>query len=280
MKFGLHISIAGGLEKAFARALDLGCDTMQIFTRNPRGWKFSALGDREVAAFKEERAKNGIGPVAVHMPYLPNLAVGDKEKKEKSVSALSAELERAERLGCEYLVTHLGKGLGASVGEALENVTSGLNEAIVGSETENVTVLLENASGQGTEIGTTIDELAKVLKELNGLKNRVGICLDTCHAHAAGFDLSLRQGLESLLEQIEQQIGIDRLKILHLNDAQKEAGSRVDRHQHIGLGTIGKTGFSNIVRHPLLKELPGIMETPVNDQGDDEDNMKMIRSIG
>lgn len=278
MKFGAHVSIAGSLLKAFERAEEQGCETMQIFSRNPRGWGFKDLDPETAAEFRSLSSSSGISPVVIHMPYLPNLAAGDEEKHKISTSQLTTELLRADALNCPFIVTHIGKALGLPNDAALKQVTKAVNNAIRESGTETPMLLLENTAGQGTEVGNTIDELAAIIAKSDS-PDRIGICLDTCHAHAAGYDLAAENGFELLLDEIEEKIGIEKLKVMHLNDSKGACGSRLDRHNHIGQGTIGLDGFRRIVNAPRIQGVSGILETPENDDGNALSNLKTLRSL-
>lgn len=278
MRFGVHVSIAGSIAKAFERAADLGCGTMQIFSRNPRGWKFSDLTNENIEAWKTAREGQDIEPVTIHMPYLPNLASDDPDVSKRSTDSLTAELQRAELLECRYICTHIGKGMALWLDDAITCVASAIDRAIEESETSDPIILLENTAGQGTEIGNTMEEIGRIVAAIEH-KDRIGVCIDTCHAHAAGYDLSSSEGLERLLTELDQHVGMERLKLVHLNDAKREAGSHVDRHEHIGLGTIGDDGMRRILNHPKLVDLPVIMETPVNDDRNDKGNLAKAKSL-
>lgn len=274
MRFGFHISIAGDLSKAADRASQLSCQTIQIFAGNPRGWKSRDLDpDKAFSLWKALRQK-GIRPFFVHMPYLPNLAAMDDGLYEKSVQLLSEILRRSEMLGASGLVTHPGHHGCEDEEKAARRVSDAINHALR-VVPNDVMILLENTAGQGTEIGSRFGQLGALLAQVTD-QGRVGICLDTAHAFAAGYDLSTREGLDLTLREFEQTIGWDKLCLLHLNDSKAPLGSRVDRHWHIGEGLIGTEGIQRIVNHPLLKELPAIMETPKKSEDDDIRNMRTV----
>ncbi len=281
-KFGFHISISGGLEKAFARAKELGCTTMQIFSRNPRGWRSAPLTQDQIEAWHREAASySSIEPVVIHMPYLPNLAATKEDQREKSYRSLTDELRRAGALGIPYICTHVGKAMLADPAGQMKQVAQMCDQALEETAADGITdpmLLLENTAGQGTEVGTRMEELGTILAH-SKYAERYGICLDTCHAHAAGYDLSTETGLEQLIAEIEQFIGLDKIKVIHFNDSMKPCGSRVDRHQHIGKGTIGEAGLRNILFHPVLRDLPFIMETPENEEGNDAQNMATVLKL-
>lgn len=277
MRFGFHISISGGLSKVCERARKKSCETIQLFSRNPRGWSYSDLDPKEVIAFKKDIATSSLSPVFIHMPYLPNLASGEKDLFRKSVVSLIADLKRCEILAIPYLIMHVGKRMATDEEKAIKNVATGINEAF-NKVTNRVKLLLENTAGMGSEIGYNFTQL-KAIIDLIEDKNRIGVVLDTAHTFEAGYNLATKDGVNATLKEFDQLVGIKRLHLLHLNDSKTELGSRIDRHWHIGEGKIGKEGFRNIVNHPLLKQLPGIMETPRTNDKEDLKNMKTIRSL-
>jgi deoxyribonuclease-4 len=276
LRFGFHISISGGLGFVADRAKALKCDCAQIFSRNPRGWQYTPLKKEEVEEFKKTTTAVGLQPIAIHIPYLPNLASPDKQLYRQSVDSLTEELRRAELLGLPWVVTHVGKAMGQSEPDALKRVTEALSESLSNVPGKTL-ILLENTAGQGTEVGYRFEHIAQIMKSVVP-KNRLGICLDTCHAFAAGYDMATEKGLEKALKEIDSSIGLSRLYMLHLNDSKGKLGSRLDRHWHIGEGFIGKEGFRLIINYSLLRNLPGVMETP---RGENEDrrNMRAIRAL-
>lgn len=277
MRFGFHISIGGGLSKVAERARKKGCETIQLFSRNPRGWRYTDLDAKEVALFKKDIETSGLSPVFVHMPYLPNLASGEKELFRRSVASLIADLKRCEILAIPFLIMHVGKRMATDEEKAIENVAFGINEAF-NKVANRVKLLLENTAGMGSEIGYNFSQLRAII-DLVEDKNRIGVVLDTAHAFEAGYNLATKEGLNATLKEFDQLVGLKRLHLLHLNDSKTELGSRIDRHWHIGEGKIGKEGFRNIINHPLLRNLPGIMETPRTNDKEDLKNMKTIRSL-
>jgi len=272
VRIGCHVSIAGSLAAAVPRAVERGCSTFQIFTRNPRGWKYKDIPDEDAAAFREAVVSSGIDPAVAHMPYLPNLASPKEEVYEKSVAAFSAEVERCRLLGIPYLVTHLGSTLGTSAGEGLERIVGALGAAL-DRDAPGITILLENTAGSKNTIGNRFDEIGRILDEA-GEKTRLGICFDTCHAFAAGYDLRSAASVDAVMDECEDTVGTGRIRIVHLNDAKAEMGSGRDRHAHLGLGEIGPDGLAAVLRHPALCRRPFICETPVDEQRDDIDNIR------
>ncbi|MBW2554890.1 MAG: deoxyribonuclease IV [Deltaproteobacteria bacterium] len=277
MRFGFHISIAQGFSKVVEKAQKTKCETIQLFSRNPRGWKFKALNPDEVGQFKTKLASSNISPCFLHLPYLPNLAATKKELYTKSIDSLCEDLKRAEILSIPFLVIHVGSRVALSEEEAIEKVVQGINESFQRIPNQ-VMILLENTAGQGTELGSTFSQLQNILSGVED-QSRIGICLDTAHAFAAGYDLFTKNGLDETLNEFDRLIGLKHLHLLHLNDAKTPLASHSDRHWHIGKGYIGLEGFRNIVNHPLLDHLPGIMETPRKDLKDDLRNMRVVRSL-
>lgn len=277
MRFGFHISISGGLSKVIERANLRKCETLQLFSRNPRGWKFERLSEDEVESFRRGILSSSFFPIFIHLPYLPNIASRDSKFYKTSIESIIADLKRAETLGAQYLIIHIGHKLESSEDQAIDSVIQGINQAFRRVK-NTVLLLLENTAGQGTEIGYNFSQIRAIIDRLEE-KDRVGLCLDTAHAFEAGYDLSDKDGLEKTLESFEELIGLKRLHLLHLNDSKTSLGSRKDRHWHIGEGYIGLEGFRRIVNHPLLSHLPGIMETPRMDTVEDLKNMEVIRSL-
>ncbi|MEM2529615.1 MAG: deoxyribonuclease IV [Candidatus Bathyarchaeia archaeon] len=276
-KVGVHVSIAGSIDRAVDRAIALGCDTFQIFTRNPRGWRRRRLGKGEAREFSRKLGASGIGPAVGHMPYLPNLASPKGAVYAKSVRALGAELTTCRRLGIPYLVTHLGSHLGAGADEGLRRVTAAINSAL-SEGSDGVMLLLENGAGSKNGIGSTFEEIARIIDGVDA-KERVGVCLDTCHAFAAGYDLRDEASLGETIDEFERALGLWRLRVVHINDSKGGLGSGVDRHEHIGMGRIGNNGFRAILRHKALSQLPMILETPLDGRRDDMEELRWVRRL-
>jgi deoxyribonuclease-4 len=277
MRFGFHISIAGGFSKVVERANARGCETIQFFSRNPRGWKYSPLNKKQVKDFRSSIRSSTLHPVFLHMPYLPNIASFKSKFYKRSIHSIATDLRRAEQLAVQYLIIHIGHRLESSEDEAIEAVAQGIDQAF--EKVKNAIILLmENTAGQGTEIGYTFDQIKKIIERVHD-HQRMGVCLDTAHTFEAGYNLSNKEGLDKTLELFDQKIGLKRLHLLHLNDSKTPLGSRKDRHWHIGQGHIGLEGFRNLVNHPLLRSLPGIMETPRKDTVEDLKNMEVMRSL-
>jgi len=281
MRLGFHVSISGGLRKAVAEARARKCQTIQIFSRNPRGWRLKELDLDDVAEFRAGIRAADICPVAVHLPYLPNLASENDELWRKSIAALAADLKRAAQIGAQYVVAHMGCAQTATEEQGLARMIRGIDRAFraAGTATSgDPRLLLENTAGAGSCLGSRFAQLQTVIE---GVKypNRLGMVLDTAHAFEAGYELRTVDGLNRTLRELDSTVGMKRLCLLHLNDSKTDFGSRADRHWHIGKGCIGKEGFRNIVNHPLLRHLPGIMETPGAGLKEDLANLRTVRRL-
>jgi deoxyribonuclease-4 len=277
VRVGVHVSIAGSIAKAVERAQGIGCDTFQIFSRNPRGWAAKPLVSTEADAFRTALAASGIAPAVDHMPYLPNLASPKDEPYERSVLALADELARAAALGIPFVVTHLGHhlGTGGDVGEA--RVIAALDRA-VGPAPPGVMLLLENTAGEKNSVGSHFGSIARILEGC-ACPDRLGVCLDTCHAFGAGYDLRGRDGVAETLAAFDDAIGLSRLHVVHCNDSKGALGSGLDRHEHVGLGFIGEEGFRLILHRPELAALPFICETPEDGRRDGAGNIAKVREL-
>lgn len=277
MRFGFHISITGGFKKVVARALEKHCQTIQFFSRNPRGWDFNRLDPKDIQEFQIQIKNTDISPLFIHMPYLPNLSSTDKILYKKSFDSLTAELKRCEIIGAQFLITHIGKRMDSSEQKALLQISECVNKAF--NKIDNRTILLlENTASMGSEIGYNFTQIKEIINRVED-KSRLGIVLDTAHMFGAGYPIHTRDGLNQTLKEFDKLIGMQKLHLIHLNDSKTELGSRVDRHEHIGKGKIGLDGMKNIINHPLLKHLPAIMETPKEDEQDDAKNMRVVKSL-
>ncbi len=275
MRIGVHVSIAGKIYEAIDRGRELGCETIQIFSRNPRGWKVAKLDPGDAAEFRRRKERAGIFPVLIHIPYLINLASPDVGLRKKSISAYIDDLKRADMLGAEYFVTHLGSHVGTGEDAGIERFIESLNKIMKAAKCK-CTILLENTAGSGSNLGYKFEHIKKIISGIDD-KDHIGVCLDTEHAFAAGYDIASKKGLGDTLKKFDALIGLERLKAVHFNDSMVELGSRKDRHQHIGDGKIGKTGMKRIVTHPKLRHLPFVMETPKKGPEDDLRNIGIIR---
>lgn len=276
LKAGFHISIQGSIDASVDRAAQLGCDTFQIFTRSPRQWYSSKLVPEATRAFSEKLKDSGIGPVFAHMPYLPNLASPRNEVYEKSVKTLTTELKRCSQLEIPYLVTHLGSHLGEGMETGFTRLIDGINHSLKDTE-DGVTLLLENTAGTRNSMGSTFEDIQHIIEHIVN-QERVGVCFDTSHAFAAGYDLRTEITVQETVEKIERIIGFEQVKLVHLNDSKGDFSSQIDRHEHIGLGKIGEEGFRNILAS-RLGELPLIMETPQDSRRDDAGNLEKLKEL-
>jgi len=283
-RIGFHVSIAGGIQNSVSSAANIGCSAFQIFTRNPHGWVAKDLVDNDIDSFKSNLKKSRIqtNSIAVHMPYLPNLSGPDSESYKKSKATLTDELIRCSRLGIEYLVIHLGSHLGQGKDNGTKQLIRSCEEAIdkyksTQKKKLNVTILLENSAGQKNSIGSTLEELAVILEKLP--RNGYGMCLDTCHAFASGYDLKTADACNKFIDKFDKILGLNVLKFIHLNDSKGDIGSHLDRHEHIGLGKIGIHGLKSILNTKSLKDLPVIMETPIDSTRDNSKNLQVVLDL-
>ncbi len=278
MILGVHISGVPKLYKAFERAKELGCNTLQVFSRNPQQWRRKDLDPEDVEEFRREKASSNIKPVFVHIPYLINLASPNPRLYKASIEAYVEDIKEAYALKVDYIVTHMGSHKETTEVGGLKRLARALNRIIERTKETNVGILLENTAGSGSWLGYRFSHQKKVLGRLNDPR-RVGLCLDTAHAYSAGFDLAAKEGLERLLGDIDKAVGLSLLKLIHLNDAKAELGSHRDVHEHIGKGNIGLEGIARVINHPGLRDLPFILETPKKEEGDDVRNLKTVRKL-
>ena len=273
MRFGAHMSTAGGIDRAIDRAVAAGCDVLQIFVKSARQWAARPLADDEVDAFRAKRRSTGLDPAVAHASYLINLASTDRQLWDRSWKACVVELERCAALDLDGLVIHPGAHRGAGERAGLERVAKALDR-IFRRVPETPPVLLEATAGQGTALGGRLEHL-RWLTDRSG-NGRVGVCLDTCHLHAAGYQLDTPATCAATIDEVEDVLGLDRVHVLHCNDSVGAAGSHLDRHAHIGEGTIGEPGFAALLTDPRLRHLPGILETP-KDAGGEWDRLNLAR---
>jgi deoxyribonuclease-4 len=279
-RVGFHVSIAGGISNSVDNARSISCSAFQIFSRNPRGWQAKPLAPDDVSAFKDKMQKSGIDRDAtvVHMPYLPNLSGPAGEFYTKSVDTLAGEIARAGELGIPYLVIHLGSHMGKGSKAGVDQLVNAVSAARGRSKKkgESVTVLLENNAGQKNSVGATFEELRTILDRLG---RGAAVCIDTCHAFASGYDLRTKDHVEKTLDAFEKAVGMKELKVIHLNDSKGALGSNLDRHEHVGLGNIGKAGLAAFLKHKAIARLPIIMETPIDEKRDDAANLKAFLDL-
>ncbi len=275
---GAHESVAGGLQLAFNRLQQVGGEALQIFTRNQRQWHPQPLTEDEIDLFQTAWQQSGCLPVASHASYLINLASGKQELMDKSITAFTSEIHRCKQLGIPFVVIHPGSHGGDGVETGLARFSTALDLAL--EETgDDVAVLLETTAGQGTSLGSRFEELASIL-EHSRYPQRLGICVDTCHIFAAGYDIRTLPAYIQTLEEFDRQVGIGWIKFFHLNDSKQKLASRVDRHEHIGQGAIGLEGFRSLLNDPRFADHPMTLETPKGDDlQEDRDNLLVLRGL-
>jgi deoxyribonuclease-4 len=276
-RLGVHTSIAGGLHLSLERARELGCNTVQIFSHNPRGWALSARGQDETALFKTLAERYLIKPVVIHTSYLVNLASVNLELLNKSMDMVIEELNIADSVGAEYVVLHTGSASGDDPKIARKRASAALR-SVSQRGRWRACLLLENTAGERGDITSRIEEISDILQDVPaGLI--AGICLDTCHAFAAGYQLSSEKGIDALADDIHKYVGRERVKLIHLNDSKGEISSCIDRHEHIGKGKIGLQGLGCLLHHPLYSDVPLILETPKKSMDDDIMNLRVARQL-
>lgn len=276
MKLGLHLSIRESIARVIPRAVEKGCNTFQMFSRNPRGWHSKELERSRIDDFRRRLKESEIWPVFIHTPYLLNLASPKKDVYRRSLKALMEELHRAEKLGVPYVVTHLGSHLGYGKKGGFQRIVDAINNSFAKVEND-VTLLLENTAGTRNSMGSSFEDVRDILSRIHDRK-RVGVCFDTCHAFAAGYDLVSNGAVKHTLSRFESVIGLEWLKLVHLNDCKSGFGSKLDRHEHIGMGRIGERGFRNILRSELGSR-PLILETPIDGRRSDLENLDKVREL-
>ena len=278
MQIGAHVSISGSLDLAVDNAVERECSAFQIFTRNPRSWFAKDLDPIQVKKFKEKLQKSRIDRMATcaHMPYLPNLSSPDEDGYQKSIKSMTQEIERCHELGIPYLVTHLGSHKGSGEENGIRRLVGALNK--VAETNADVIILLENTAGQKNSVGSDFTQLEEIFSKCKPSK-KFGICLDTCHAFVAGYDLRTKEDVTKAIKKFDDSIGLENLKILHLNDSKGELNSNRDRHDHIGLGAIGKEGLGEIVKIMNKNNIPIVLETPIDDIRDDFENISKAKSL-
>ena len=280
MRIGIHTSTSGALENAAKKAIELGANTFQIFSASPRMWRASPPDPSAVERMAELREKHDLAPLVIHDSYLINLASTDPLIRGKSIDAYRGEVERALAIGAEYLVAHPGSYKGQTVEEGVAAFVAGLAEALHGLRSKNLTLLLENTAGSGAAIGSQFEELAAIRRQAQAKVDfEIGYCIDTCHAFAAGYDVSTRAGLQHTVAEIERVLTLECVPVIHTNDSKTPFGSRVDRHANIGEGQIGLEGFRRILGQPKLSKCAFILETPIDNEGDDLRNVETLKKL-
>jgi deoxyribonuclease-4 len=315
-KIGFHVSISGGISNSVDNAIKENCTAFQIFSRNPRGWAAKPLDNKDVMLFKDKLAgrsdpnestksrsaktanqlnsgekrnkykfKIDRNAIFVHMPYLPNLSSPNKKIYDQSVQVLIDELKRGSTLEIPYLVVHLGSHQGEGIKKGVDQLVMACSHAIDSVSNENsVSILLENSAGQKNTVASNFEELRLILDRLydynsGSERDRFGICLDTCHAFASGYDLTSKDAVDKTMDKFDSQVGYTHLKLIHLNDSRDKFFSRRDRHEHIGLGEIGEKGFNAFLKHVSPRNIPLIMETPIDSRRSNSDNLRFVKGV-
>jgi len=281
MGIGAHMSISGGLHKALLRGKELGCDTIQMFTKSNMQWKARDLTGKEIEQFKQTQGETGINPVVGHDTYLINLASPDKETHKKSVDSFTMELLRSDALGLPYLVMHPGAHMDKGEAWGLKRIAASLNSVFKATRGTKVQVLLETTAGQGSNLGYRFEHLAQIMDMVDA-PERIAVCYDTCHAFVAGYDIRTKKAYNATMREFDRIVGLKKLKVFHINDAKTDLGSRVDRHEHIGKGLLGRDAFRFVLTDARFKNAPKILETPKGEtkgRSWDEINLATLRRL-
>lgn len=278
MRVGVHVSISGSISAAVDNAVERQCSAFQIFTRSPRMWTAKDISDEDAQEFRQKLESSKIDRLATvaHMPYLPNLASPNSATHAKSTDVLVKEVERCGKLGIPYLVAHLGSHMGEGEEKGIKQLVNAFTRAA--TVKNDVTILLENTAGQKNSVGSEFEQWAEIFSKLRP-KDRFGVCFDTCHAFAYGYDLRTKKSVSETFKKFDDSVGFENLKILHLNDSKGEMGSNLDRHEHIGLGKIGEEGMKAVIRLVNTKDIPIILETPIDNTRDDYANLKRVKEL-
>jgi deoxyribonuclease-4 len=277
---GVHLALGAGYEGALEHARWLGCTTVQVFTHSPRTFAFKPLEPKRQQVLLDGWKRLGISPVVSHASYLINIGAANNKKFYGALSILKNEIVYAKAFGCAYLVLHVGKHTGSGKEQSVQQVAKGIEKLADTLRESEVMLLLEIAAGQGTEIGRTFEELQEVLEKLDAPTSALaGVCLDTCHLFAAGYDITTKEGAESVVRNIERTFGMQRVRIVHVNDSKFGLGERKDRHENVGKGKIGADGLRAFLTHPKIKGLPMILETPFDDQKEQKADLDALNAL-
>jgi len=280
MRIGVHTSISKSLENAAVRAAQAGANTFQIFSASPRMWRASPPAAGEILPLQRAREKYDLHPLVIHDNYLINLASCTEALRVQSTAAFRGEIERALAIGAEYLVAHPGNCKGYSVEEGIISVVRSLAEAARGLDTSKLTVLLENTAGAGAALGSRLEQLAMIRQHASEFTDlKIGFCIDTCHCHASGYDVTSAAGVKKTVADLDRILGIDNVRVIHTNDSKTPFGSHLDRHEHIGHGYIGEDGFRRLLNHPQLRSKAFILETPNDEEGDESRNIETLKRL-
>ncbi|HVU44813.1 MAG TPA: deoxyribonuclease IV [Terracidiphilus sp.] len=279
-RIGVHLGTAGGASNAVERAREIGANTFQIFTSSPRMWRAPKVDPKQAARMRELRAKLDVGPLVVHSSYLVNVCSQSSETREKSVDAFRGEIERALAFGAEYLVLHPGSWKGLTRDEGLKLAADSIQRAIDGLPWQGTSfsILIENTAGAEFSLGGSFEQVAELVERLKS-HAPVGVCLDTCHTHVSGYDIVTVDGYAETMNQVVATTGFDAVRVWHCNDAKAARGSKLDRHEHIGQGTIGVEPFRWLLNDPRFDHCAFVAETPVDEPGDEERNVRVLKSL-
>src|SRR3954468_16593152 len=279
LRIGNHTSTSGGVEQAVERAYRLGCNTLQVFSSSPRTWRPTVIESQQCVSVQELRMRYGIGPMVIHTSYLVNMCSKTPAFLAKSVIAFRTEVERALQLGAEYLVLHPGSFKGGSHAEGLDCAVESIQKATDKLDLgKNFKILIENTAGAEYSLGASFEQVALLLDRLRRVAP-VGACIDTCHTHVAGYDIVSEAGFQETMLLIDRTIGLDEVEVWHCNDAKAHRGSRLDRHQHIGKGTIGLEPFRRLLNDPRVAHAAFMAETPIDEPGDDFRNVEALKKL-
>lgn len=273
---GAHMSIADKMSLAIERGESIGCSAIQIFTKSNRQWHAKPIKDEDATSFKKAWKDSSIQSIIAHASYLINIGSPNEEIEKKSIHALELELNRCAQLDIPYLILHPGSHTKTDEDSCLARISGNINKVL--AVTSGCTILLETMAGQGTNVGYSFDHLAQIIKKVEH-KNRIGVCFDTCHAFAAGYEFRTEKSYALMWEQFDKTIGINKLKAIHINDSQQDIGSRVDRHTDIGKGKIGLKAFELLCNDPRFFDIPKVLETPKKDLSDDKKNLNALRNL-
>ena len=278
MLLGVQVSTEGKIYEALERAHKLGCNTMQIFSRNPQRWRDNFLMPEDIAEFNRRQQSLKIRPLFIHIPYLINLASPNPRLYDASIDAYIEDILEAHTLHADYIVTHMGSHKETSERAGLKRLTKALNTILDSTKAAKVGILLENTAGSGSWLGYKFSHQKEVIQGLNS-RERVGLCFDTAHAYLAGYDIATKEGLDKMLDEIDRLVGLSLIKLIHLNDAKDKLNTHRDRHEHIGKGFIGLEGMRRIINHPKFRNTAFILETPKKGEDDDRINLQTVRNL-
>ena len=277
MRIGAHMSSAGGISKAVARGAEIGCETIQIFGSSPQGWAFKPIPEPEIESFRSQAAEAGIDSVFLHAIYLINLGTPDEAHLERGVQSLVDYMNLAADIGARGVVFHPGSHKGAGYEAVLDQTVAAIERVLENSQ-DGPCLAVENMAGMGQHIGAKFEELGRIIERVNS--PRLKVCLDTQHSFAAGYDLASTEGIEAMISEFEETIGVSKLLVVHANDSKRPCGSGVDRHDNIGEGFIGESGFATMMGHPAFREVPFLLEVPgFEGKGPDQQNIDILKAI-